>query len=95
MATVEDVTPSGSNKNDDNDNLQIDDTTKLLDEQEGENNKDDNEIPNGTSSLFITILNMIKLMIGSGMLSLPWALYVYSHSDFCLQIDIICEFCNI
>eukprot|EP00484_Ammonia_sp_Unknown_P018533 CAMPEP_0197041764 /NCGR_PEP_ID=MMETSP1384-20130603/18258_1 /TAXON_ID=29189 /ORGANISM="Ammonia sp." /LENGTH=487 /DNA_ID=CAMNT_0042472745 /DNA_START=16 /DNA_END=1475 /DNA_ORIENTATION=+ len=32
------------------------------------------EVPEGTSSLFVTILNMIKLMIGSGMLAIPWAM---------------------
>eukprot|EP01084_Bolivina_argentea_P215880 366607_1 len=47
------------------------------------------KIPNGTSNLFVTILNMMKLMIGSGMLSLPWA---FAHVGLIPGL-IACIFC--
>ena len=82
-------TPNGNNS-------KVDDNTSLLNKNDDNNdNGKIKKVKEGTSSLFVTILNMIKLMIGSGMLSLPWA---FAHvglfpgiiaAIFCATFDFI------
>ena len=54
-----------------NDDNNINDETSLLPNDSVKTNTGKYE---GTSGMITTCLNMVKLMIGSGMLTLPWAM---------------------